>query len=59
MKDLKCGINKNIVWLFERHKPSPRPNTIILINFIAVTNGKHSEHDIEPSCFVVCALLKD
>ena len=23
-KDLKCGINKNSVWLFESHKPSPR-----------------------------------
>ena len=29
-KDLKRGTNKNIVWLFERHKPSPKPNTIIL-----------------------------
>jgi hypothetical protein len=22
-KDLQCGINRNIVWLFEGHKPSP------------------------------------
>jgi hypothetical protein len=28
---LQCGINRNILWLFERHKHSPRPNTITLI----------------------------
>ena len=43
-KDLKCGINKNIMWLFERHISSPRPNTIILVKVMAVTSGKHSEH---------------
>ena len=31
-KDLKCDINKNIVWLLERQKPRPKPNSIILIN---------------------------
>ena len=56
-KNLKCVIIKTIVWLFERHKPSPKPNTIILINFIAVISGKHSEHDTEPACFVICTLL--
>jgi hypothetical protein len=55
---LKCGINKNIVWLFEIHEPSPRPNTVILIKFMAVTSGKHSEHDTEPVCFVICTLLE-
>ena len=58
LKDLKCGINKNSVWLFERHKPSPRPNTIISINVMAVTSGKHSEHDTEQACFVICTLLE-
>jgi hypothetical protein len=58
-KDLKCGINRNIVWLYERHKHSPRPNNIILIKVIAVTIGKHSEQDIELACFVICTLLKD
>ena len=38
-KDLKCSINKNIMWLFERHKSSPRPNTIILVKVTAVTSG--------------------
>jgi len=46
-KDLKCDINKNNMWLFERHKHSPRPNTIILIKVMVVTSGKHSEHDTE------------
>jgi hypothetical protein len=57
-KVLKCDINKNIVWLFERHKPSPRPSNIILIKVMAVTSGKHSEHDTEPACFVICTLLE-
>ena len=57
-KDLKRGTNKNIVWLFERHKPSPKPNTIILIKVMAVTSGKHSEHDTGPACFVICTLLE-
>jgi hypothetical protein len=56
--DLNCGINKNIVWPFESHKPSPRPNIIILIKVMAVTSGKHSEHDTEPACFVICVLLE-
>ena len=38
-KDLKCGINKNIMWLFERHKSSPRLNTTILVKVMAVTSG--------------------
>jgi len=42
--DLKCGINKNIVWLFERHKSSSKLNTIILVKVMVVTSGKHSEH---------------
>ena len=32
-KDLKCDINKNNVWLFERHKHSSIPNTIILTHW--------------------------
>ena len=56
--DLQCGINKIIVWLLERHKPSPRPNTIILIKVMAVTNDKHSEHDTETACFVIYTLLE-
>jgi len=56
-KDLKWGTNKNSVWLFERHKPSPRPNTIISIKVMAVTS-KHSEHDTELACFVICTLLE-
>ena len=38
-KDLKCGINKNIMWLFERHKSIPRLNTTILVKVMAVTSG--------------------
>jgi len=56
-KDLKCSININIVWLFERYKSSPRLNTIILVKVMAVTSGKHSEHCNEPACFVICILL--
>jgi hypothetical protein len=45
--ELKWVINKNIVWLFERHKSSPRPNTTISTMVMAVTSGKHSEHGTE------------
>ena len=31
-KFLKCAINTNILWPFERHKPRPRPNYITLRN---------------------------
>ena len=57
-KDLKCSINKNIVWLFERHKSSPKLNTIILVKVMAVTSGKHSEHCTEPACFIIFILLE-
>ena len=64
--DLKCGINKNILWLFGRHKHNPRPNTTIAMNVMAVSSGKHSEHDTEhsqhdtePACFVICTLLNN
>jgi len=57
-KDLNHDINKNIVWLFERHKSSPRPNTKILVKVMAVTSGKHSENCTEPACFVICILLE-
>jgi hypothetical protein len=50
--DLKCLIKKNIVLLFERHKPKPRPDNIILRNVTAVTSGKHSDRDTESACFV-------
>ena len=58
-KDLNHDINKNIVWLFERHKSSPRLNNIILLKVMAVTRGKHSEHCTEPACFIICTLLTD
>ena len=32
IKDLKCDTRKSKVCLFERHSPSPTPNTTILIN---------------------------
>jgi hypothetical protein len=51
-KDLECSIDKNIVLLFERHKPSPRPKTIILTNVTAVTSGNHFDHDTESASFV-------
>jgi hypothetical protein len=57
IKDLKNSINNNRVGLFERHKPSPRPNTIMSIKVMVVTSGKHSEHETEPACFVICTLL--
>jgi len=25
---------------------------------MSVTSGKHSEHDTEPACFVICTLLE-
>ena len=50
--DLKCSINRNIVLLFERHKPNPKPNTIIITNVTVVTSAKHSDTDTEPTCFV-------
>ena len=56
--DLQCGINKIILWLFERHKLSPRPNTIILIKVMSVTSDKHSEHDTETAWFVIYTLLQ-
>ena len=56
-KDLKCGINKNTVWLFERQTRS-KTEQLILIKVMAMTSGKHSEHDIEPVCFVICTLLE-
>jgi hypothetical protein len=55
---MKCGIKRNIVWLFERHKPSPRPNTIIWIKVISVTISKHSVQDTEQACCVICTLLE-
>jgi len=54
--DLKCSINKNIVLLFERHKPNPKTNTIIITNVRAVTSAKHSDSDTEPD-YVICTLL--
>jgi len=42
----------------KRHKPSPRPRTIILIRVIAVTSGKHVEHENETACFVICTALE-
>jgi len=56
--DLQCSINKIIVCLFERHKLSPRPNTIILIKVMSVTSDKHSEQDNEQNCFVIYTLLQ-
>ena len=58
-KDLNCGINKYILWLFERHKHNTRTNTIISINVLSVTSGKHSDHDAEPASFVICTLLNN
>jgi len=57
-KDLKCHISKNNVWLFGRLKHSSVLNTIILIKVMVVTSGKHSEHDSEPACFIICTLLE-
>jgi hypothetical protein len=52
LKSLNCSINKNSVLLFERHKPSPRPNTVILTNVTVVTSGKRSDSDTELARFV-------
>jgi len=48
----------NNVWLFGRHKHSSIPNTIILIKVMVVTSGKHSVHDTETVCFIICTLLE-
>jgi hypothetical protein len=55
---LKCDINKNIMRMFERHKHSPRPNTIILVKFVTLSSSKHSEHDTVTACFVICTALE-
>jgi hypothetical protein len=47
-KDLKCLIKQNNVLLFERHKHSPKSNTIIITEVIAVTRSKHSDRHNEP-----------
>jgi hypothetical protein len=39
---LQCGINRNIVWLFEIHKPRTRPKSITLI--------KVPEHAAQTPC---------
>ena len=52
---MRCQQRYRVV--FERHDTSPKSNTIISINVIAVTSGKHSEHCTEPACFVICTLL--
>ena len=57
LKNLKCSINKNIVLLFERHEPNPKPNTKIITNVTAVTSAKHSESDTEPD-YIICTLLE-
>jgi len=36
-KVLKYRINRNVVWLFERHKNIPKPNNIIIIFIISFT----------------------
>ena len=57
-KDLKFGINKNFLWLVDRHKHCPRSNNMILKKVMDVTSGKHSEHDNETAYFVICTLLE-
>ena len=52
LKNLNCSINRNSVLLFERHKPSPRSNTVTLKNITAVTRARHSDSDTEPARFV-------
>jgi len=44
--------------VFERHKHSPRSNTIILVKFMTLSSSKHSEHDTETACFVICTALE-
>ena len=57
IKDLKCSINKNIVFMYERHKSNPKPKTIIITNVTAVTSAKHSDSDTEPASFVRLSYL--
>jgi len=38
-------VSTKIVLLFERHKLSPRYNTIIITKVMAVTRNKHSGND--------------
>jgi len=51
-RELKWSVNKNIVLLYERHKPNPKPITIIITNVTAVTSVKHSDSDNEPAFFL-------
>jgi hypothetical protein len=55
--ELKWSVNKSTVLVFERRKHSAKPNTIIITNVTAVTNGKHSDSDTEPACFVRLSYL--
>jgi len=55
--DLKY-IKQNIVLLFEGHKNNPKTKTVILIMVMSVASGKHSEHDTEPACFVLCTTFE-
>jgi len=55
---MKCGVKESIWRLCKIHKHRPRPNTITFIKVIAVTISKHSEHDTELTCFVICTALE-
>ena len=48
---------QNIVWLFQKYKPIPRTNNIILIKVMSVTSGRHSERDTEQAYFLICSLF--
>ena len=52
LQNLTCIINRNRVLLCDRHKPSPRSNTVKIPNFTALTSAKHSDRDTEPAYFI-------
>ena len=51
-KNVKCSVNENIQWLFERHIYSILSNNIILKRVMAVTSGKFFDRETEYPHFI-------
>jgi hypothetical protein len=47
-KDLNYLFKQNNLLLFERHKYSPKSNTVIITKVMAVTRSKYSDRHNEP-----------
>ena len=51
-KGLVCCINKNVLWMFDRPKPSPKSNSTILIKFPEQTGQLQSACCCNCVCFL-------